>query len=116
MALIIVRNDITKMKVDAIVNPTNRHLDPGFYDGSVDAIIHELGGPELIDALEKIGTCEPGSAVITPSFGIKTCKYIIHCVSPVYRGGYNGEYERMPCSSAGSLRPKAGSRSMRHER
>ena len=95
MALIIVRNDITKMKVDAIVNPTNRHLNPGFYDGSVDAIIHELGGPELIDALEKIGTCEPGSAVITPSFGIKTCKYIIHCVSPVYRGGYNGEYERL---------------------
>ena len=60
MALIIVRGDITKMKVDAIVNPSNRHLNPGIRDGSVDAQIHELGGPALCEELERIGTCPVG--------------------------------------------------------
>ena len=91
MALIIVRGDLTKMKVDAIVNPSNRYLNPGIRDGSVDAQIHELGGPALCEELERIGTCPVGSAVITPSYGIHTCKYIIHCVSPVYYNGHHGE-------------------------
>ena len=91
MALIIVNGDITKIKADAIVNPSNRHLNPGIRDGSVDALIHELGGPELEEELDRIGTCPVGSAVITPSFGIHTCKYIIHCVSPVYYDGHHGE-------------------------
>ena len=95
MALTIVRHDITKMKVDVIVNPSNMFLDPGVRDRSVDATIHNLAGPELDAALKDIGFCPPGHAVITPSFKIQTCKYIIHCVSPVYCGGYNGEDEQL---------------------
>ena len=91
MALMIVRGDITKIKVDAIVNPTNSYLDPGFRDRSVDATIHNLAGFELDAALHKIGFCPEGSAVITESYGITTCKYIIHCVSPVYYDGHWGE-------------------------
>ena len=89
MALTIVRNDIVKMKVDAIVNSTNEHLMSGGY--GVDASIHSAAGYRLRKALRKIGTCPIGEAVITEAFDIPTCKYIIHTVGPAYVGGNNGE-------------------------
>ena len=84
MPLQIVRNDITKMKVDAIVNSTNEDLI-GAGTG-VDASIHMAAGPTLDEALMKLGTCPVGSAVITDSYDIPSCKYIIHTVTDFYDG------------------------------
>lgn len=84
MALNIVRHDITKIKADAIVNSTNEHLAVGGL--GVDASIHYAAGLKLEEALKEIGFCPVGSSVITDSFGIPTCRYIIHAVPPVYTG------------------------------
>ena len=89
MALQIVHHDITKIEVDAIVNSTNEHFEVGGL--GVDASIHYAAGPALAEALLKIGYCPEGSAVITDSFGIETCRYIIHTVGPVYEDGFSGE-------------------------
>ena len=93
MALTIVRNDITKMHVDAIVNTTNEYFEVGGL--GVDAGIHYAAGPELKKALAEIGYCPVGSAVITSSFEIPFCRYIIHTVGPVYLDGQHGEREEL---------------------
>ena len=85
MALNIVRNDITKVEADAIVNSTNEQFVVGGL--GVDASIHFAAGPELEEALYEIGFCPVGSAVITDSFNIPTCKYIIHAVAPIHQKG-----------------------------
>lgn len=84
MPLQIVRNDITKMKADAIVNATNEALIPG--GSGVDASIHAAAGAKLAEALKEIGFCRTGSAVLTEAYGISQCRYIIHAVSPVWSG------------------------------
>ncbi len=89
MALTIVRDDITRIHVDAIVNSTNTRLIPG--GTGVDAAIHEAAGPELLKALQRFGSCETGSAIVTDSYGISTCKHIIHAVGPRYNDGRHGE-------------------------
>lgn len=91
MPLEIVRNDITKMNVDAIVNSTNSALIPG--GTGVDASIHSAAGPELAGALEKIGYCPLGGAVYTDAFDIRQCRYIIHTAGPVFEDGESGERE-----------------------
>lgn len=91
MPLTIVKDDIVRMRVDAIVNSTNQYLIPGG-DG-VDARIHAVAGPRLGAALREIGYCPLGQAVITESFNIPACKYIIHTAGPTYRGGQYGESE-----------------------
>ena len=83
----IVRNDITKMKVDAIVNPTNRGLVPG---GGLDAAVHKAAGPELAKACQAIGGCETGDAIITKGFKLPA-RYVIHTVGPVWHGGQGRE-------------------------
>ena len=83
----IVRNDITKMRVDAIVNPTNCGLVPG---GGLDAAVHRAAGSELTEACRAIGGCKIGSAVITKGYHIPA-EYIIHTVGPVWHGGERGE-------------------------
>ena len=93
MALTIVRNDITKMHVDAIVNTTNEFFEVGGH--GVDAGIHYAAGPRLKEALAEIGYCPVGSAVITEAFGITNCKYIIHTVGPVYWDGRSGERDKL---------------------
>ena len=85
MALNIVRHDITKIKADAIVNSTNEYLAVGGL--GVDASIHYAAGPALREALNEIGSCPVGDSVVTGSFNIQTCKYIIHAVAPVYQKG-----------------------------
>lgn len=85
MALNIARHDITKIKADAIVNSTNELLAVGGL--GVDASIHYAAGPGFREALNEIGSCPVGSSVVTGSFNIQTCKYIIHAVAPVYQNG-----------------------------
>ncbi len=89
MALNIVRHDITKIRADAIVNSTNEYFRVGGL--GVDASIHYAAGPRLEEALRGIGHCPVGSAVITESFNIPTCRYIIHAVTPLYTDGRQGE-------------------------
>jgi len=83
----IVRNDITRMKVDAIVNPTNRGLVPG---GGLDAAVHRAAGPELAKACRAIGSCGTGDAIITAGYNLPA-RYVIHAVGPVWHGGQGGE-------------------------
>ncbi len=88
----IVRNDITKMKVDAIVNAANSALRQG--GGVCGAIFAAAGADKLQEACNQIGSCATGQAVITPGFDLPA-KYIIHTVGPVWQGGICGEPARL---------------------
>ena len=83
----IVRNDITNMRVDAIVNSANPRPIVGL---GTDFSIHEKAGPELLAARQKIGPIAVGQAAITPAFRL-CAKYVIHTVGPVWDGGRYGE-------------------------
>ena len=79
----IVRNDITNMQVDAIVNTANPKPIVGL---GTDSSIHAAAGPELLAARQRIGSLAPGMAAITPAFRLQA-KYVIHTVGPVWDGG-----------------------------
>lgn len=83
----IVRNDITKMCVDAIVNTANPRPVIGL---GTDSQIHDKAGPELLVARQKIGSIDAGCAAITPAFNLHA-QYVIHTVGPVWDGGSYGE-------------------------
>ncbi|MBQ3078291.1 MAG: macro domain-containing protein [Clostridia bacterium] len=96
----IVRNDLTKMAVDAIVSPTDESLSGG---GGVDGSIHRAAGPRLKAACAALGGCQTGGAVVTRGYRLP-CKYIIHTVGPVWRGGDCGERELLTSCYRTALR------------
>ena len=92
MPFLMIRNDITKVTADAIVNPANRNLLQG--SGTSRAIYQAAGEQELTAACEAIGRCDLGRAVCTPAFGLPA-KYIFHAVCPAWHGGFFGEAKQL---------------------
>ena len=92
MPFLMIRNDITKVAADAIVNPANRNLLQG--SGTSRAIYQAAGEQQLTAACEAIGHCDLGRAVCTPAFGLPA-KYIFHAVCPAWHGGVAGEAEQL---------------------
>ncbi len=100
MPLEIVRNDITKMQVDAIVNTANPKPIVG---EGVDRAIHKAAGAELLVARKKIGAIATGKAEVTPAYGLHA-KFVIHTVGPVWQDGGHGERELLTDCYANSLK------------
>ena len=91
----VVKGDITKIPVDAIVNAANSSLMGG---GGVDGAIHRAGGPAILEeckkVIAKIGRCDTGNAVITTA-GNLPAKFVIHTVGPVWHGNTGGKHQQL---------------------
>jgi O-acetyl-ADP-ribose deacetylase len=90
MPLQLIRQDISKVNADVIVNAANASLEPG--GGVCGAIFEAAGFNQLRQACLAIGHCEVGQTVVTPAFSL-SAKYIFHTVGPKWQGGNQGEYE-----------------------
>jgi O-acetyl-ADP-ribose deacetylase (regulator of RNase III) len=100
----LLKGDITKIAVDAIVNAANSALAGG---GGVDGAIHRAGGPALMRELDQIraqiGRCETGSAVVTGA-GDLPARYVFHAVGPIYQDGAHGEPKQLESCYLACLR------------
>lgn len=101
--IVLIQGDITKQKVDAIVNAANSSLMGG---GGVDGAIHRAGGPAIMEECRQIiawqGRCGTGEAVITTG-GNLSVRFVIHTVGPVWHGGNSNEDELLENAYSNSL-------------
>ena len=99
MQIDVEHGDITRARVDAIVNAANGRLVPG---GGVDGAINAAAGPELAEAMQAHGGCHAGDAKPTPAFRLQA-RWVIHTVGPVWRGGSAGEADVLASAYRRSL-------------
>lgn len=97
--LIIKQGDITKEKVDCIVNTVRTNLDN---NGLLNGLIHQLAGAELLKDFKNINHCEIGEAIITKAYKLP-CKYIIHTAGPMWQGGDKDEIKKLELCYSNSL-------------
>jgi O-acetyl-ADP-ribose deacetylase len=95
----VIQGDITKLKVDAIVNAANSRLTDG---SGVNGAIQRAGGKQILEACKKIGGCPTGNAVVTPA-GNLSANVVVHAVGPIWRGGDYDESDLLASAYRNSL-------------